>query len=316
MERSALAERIGKKEQQIAKLGKKIAKLEAKVKSEGAVDVARRCECDFGSEEYVSSVKPARRAAAKGMEPEEEWDFDDLCRAYAELFMAKSTLERYKAKMAEADAFAAEEKVKPVWDFVNMWLEAERNYLKGNAERYFGLKKGEKEAFLEYAKAKGVDLGSNNAAHEARYEFIKGDGWDARPYYWAIDPLVVSNVKFKTRAAAEFGDDGYKEKTVHGLYAREAVGYEYDEAAVERALLKERDLKYKDFLDRIRKVAGDILDAEGLHLGEKGNVCGVVRGTKANAYVETIGVAGYNVIRFHYRVIVKAPKRLNPGRGA
>ena len=315
MERSVLAERIGKKEAQIAKLGKKIAKLEAKVKAPWALYIARRCECDCESEEYASSVVPAYKATRKVMGSDEGWDFDDLCRAYGELFRAKSTLAGYKAKLAEADAFASEEKVKPVWDFVNMWMDAERKYLNGNAERYFGLKKGEKEAFLEYAKAKGVDLGSNNAAHEARYEFIEGDGWDARPYYWAIDPLVVSNVKFKTRAAAEFGDDGYKEKTVHGLYAREAVGYEYDEAAVERALLKERDLKYKDFLDRIRKVAGDILDAEGLRIGEKGNVCGVVRGTKANAYVETIEAEG-PIIRFHYRVIVKAPKRLNPGRGA
>ena len=88
------------------------------------------------------------------------------------------------------------------------------------------------------------------------------------------------------------------------------------EAAVERDLLKERDVKYRDFLNRIRKVAGDILDAKGLHIGEKGNVCGVVRGTEANAYVETIGAAGYNIVRFHYRVIVKAPKRLNPGRAS
>ena len=315
MERSALAERIGKKEQQIAKLGKKIAKLEAKVKSQAALGVARMCECDCDSEEYASSVVPAYKAARKGMGYDEGWDFDDLCHSYGELFRAKSTLAGYKAKLAEADAFASEEKVKPVWDFVNMWMETERKYLEGNAERYFELKKGEKEAFLEYAKANKVDLGSNNAAHSACYDFIKGNGWDARPYYWAIDPLVSANVRFKTRAVAEYGDEDYKEKTVHGLYAREAVGYELDGAAVEKALLKERDMKYKDFLDKVRKVAGDILDAEGLHIGEKGNVCGVVRGTKANAYVETIGAEG-PIIRFHFRVIVKAPKSLNPSRGA
>lgn len=313
MERSVLAERIEKKEQQIAKLEKKIAKLEAKVKADGAVDVARRCECDWGSTEYASSVKPARYAASKGMGYDESWDFDDLCRAYCDLFAAKSTLGGYKAKLAEADDFASEEKVKPVWDFVNMWMEAERKYLKDNAERYFELKRDEREAFLEYAKANGVDLESNNAVHAAHYEFVTGR-YGVPSYYWSIDPLVVSNVTFKRRKLAELGDDGYEEKTVHGLYA-EVVGYEYDEAAVEQDLLKERDAKYKDFLNRIRKVAGDIIDATYLHVGEKGNVCGVVRGTKANAYVETIGAEG-PIIRFHYRVIVKAPKRLNPGRGA
>lgn len=314
MERSILVNRIEKKEQHIAKLEKKIAKLEAKVKADGAVDVARRCECDWGSAEYASSVKPARYAARKGMGYDEGWDFDSLCQAYEELFTAKSTLEGYKAKLAEADDFASEEKVKAVWDFVNMWMEAERKYLKENAERYFELKKNEKKAFLEYAKANGVDMGSHNAVHAAHYEFLRGR-YGEPSYYWSIDPLVVSNVTFKRRKLAEFGDDGYEEKTVHGLYA-EVVGYEYDEAAVEQDLLKERDAKYKDFLNRIRKVAGDIIDAEDLRIGEKGNVCGVVRGTKANAYVETLGVAGYNIVRFHYRVIVKAPKRLNPGRGA
>ena len=314
MERSALAERIGKKEQQIAKLVKKIAKLESKVSKQGLLDIARRCECDCKSEEYVSSVAPARIAARKGMGFDEEWAFDDLCRSYVELFKAKSTLEGYKAKMAEADAFDADEKVKPVWDFVNMWMEAERKYLKGNAERYFELKRNEKGAFLEYAKDNGVDMGEHNAVYSAYYDFIRGKDWAARPYYWAIDPLVSANVRFKMRSVAKYGDADYGEKTVHGLYDREAVGYGYDEAAVERDLLRERDMKYRDFLDRIRKVAGDIMDAKGLHIGEKGNVCGVVRGTKANAYVETIGAEG-PIIRFHYRVIVKAPKRLNPGRG-
>lgn len=315
MERSALVERIGKKEQQIAKLGRKIAKLESKVSKQGLLDIARRCECDCGSGEYVSSVAPARLAARKGMGSEEAWDFDDLCRSYVELFNAKSTLAGYKAKLAEADAFASEEKVKPVWDFVNMWMEAERKYLKGNAERYFELKKGEREAFLEYAKADGVDMGNHNAVYSAHHEFIRGKDWAARPYYWAIDPLVSANIRFKMRAVAEYGDVDYREKTVHGLYDREAVGYEYDEAAVERDLLRERDVKYKDFLNRIMKVAGDIIDAKGLHIGAKGNVCGVVRGTKANAYVETIEAEG-PIIRFHYRVIVKAPKRLNPSMKA
>ena len=82
-------------------------------------------------------------------------------------------------------------------------------------------------------------------------------------------------------------------------------------------LEKEKEAKYWDLVNRITEVAGEIQDASCLRIGEKGEINGIVRGSKAKVYVETIGAGGYNVgvivnVKhgqiFHYRTLVHEVK--------
>lgn len=71
------------------------------------------------------------------------------------------------------------------------------------------------------------------------------------------------------------------------------------------AVVRERQNKEISFINRITKVVGDITDASHLYIAVDGEINGYVTGTTGKASVTTIGAGGYNVQRYHYRVLVK-----------
>lgn len=78
---------------------------------------------------------------------------------------------------------------------------------------------------------------------------------------------------------------------------------------IKKLLDEEEKHKVLDLIRRVTKVTGTITDASNLRIGEQsGELNGLVIGTDGKAYVETIGAGGYNIQRFHYRVLVKRIK--------
>ena len=81
------------------------------------------------------------------------------------------------------------------------------------------------------------------------------------------------------------------------------IGYSmYDK----RYEIVERDieLRYIDFVQKVKNITGKIIDASFLRMGEKGEINGFVEGEKGRAKVETFGAGGWNIQRFHYRTKV------------
>ena len=78
------------------------------------------------------------------------------------------------------------------------------------------------------------------------------------------------------------------------------------EEFITKLLDEEEKGKVFDLIRRVTKVTGTITDASALRIGEQsGELNGLVIGEEGKAFVETIGAGGYNIQRFHYRVLVK-----------
>ena len=294
-----IKESIAKKEEAISKIERKIERLIAKVSPEGA-EIAKVRD------------REARMAYVKNLNCDEEWDFDDLWRAYGDLAGAKDVLAKYNVELEKANNFANEEKIPAIWEFLLDWASKARAYCLDNANLLFRLVRDEEK---EYEAWKVTDEHKERvefiAKHNLRMsddsvEYYVNNEWK-KNYYFAIGSLTrdITSIKFK-RTPLE-GGRSWETKRV-------AESYSVDEAKMDGAITKERDAKYRDLVHRITDVAGEILDASGLSIGAKGNICGIVKGSRKNVYVETIPCAGYNIVRFHYRVIVNALKSLNEGK--
>ena len=80
------------------------------------------------------------------------------------------------------------------------------------------------------------------------------------------------------------------------------------EALLNKDLKKEAEAKYDDIIERTNQVVGQITDASRLECNEKGNLDGIIIGTKGTAKVETIGAGGYNIQCFHFRTLINKLK--------
>jgi len=72
---------------------------------------------------------------------------------------------------------------------------------------------------------------------------------------------------------------------------------------LQKDLEKEADAKYDDLVERVCKVCGKILNADGLSVGAKGELNGIIVGDACNVTVKTVPAEG-PIQCFHYRTLV------------
>ena len=72
-----------------------------------------------------------------------------------------------------------------------------------------------------------------------------------------------------------------------------------------KILDREVESKYKQFMNRINKIDGDIEDTANLHIGVNGEINGYIKCKSCNIKITTIYAGGYNIQCLHYRVLVK-----------
>lgn len=78
--------------------------------------------------------------------------------------------------------------------------------------------------------------------------------------------------------------------------------------AIEKYVEKEVQKKRQNFIKKVEKIAGKIIDASNLKMGLKAEIDGIVIGDKAKVKVNTIFAGGYNIQCLHFRVLVKEIK--------
>lgn len=81
----------------------------------------------------------------------------------------------------------------------------------------------------------------------------------------------------------------------------------FDTEWLDQKLTEIMNDKLVELMQRVGKVTGRILDAN-LHI-EKGDLNGTIYGEDGDAQVTTIGAGGYNIQRYHFRVLVKPLKK-------
>lgn len=80
---------------------------------------------------------------------------------------------------------------------------------------------------------------------------------------------------------------------------------EESESKLLKDLKAEANAKYDDIIERTNKIVGEITDASELRINAKGNLDGIISGTRGKASVTTIEAGGYNIQCYHFRTLIK-----------
>ena len=142
MTQEELKARIEKKESDIAKLQKRVAKWEIAKSEEGFLK-----EYDW----YISGGKHTKEEAIERFYDSYINDCNyELRRANRDLEEAQATLEKYKSQLSAKSEFEASDKIKVIWDFLQEWRKDAYNYFIENAKEYYKLRQGYNKALDEY----------------------------------------------------------------------------------------------------------------------------------------------------------------------
>lgn len=230
---------------------------------------------------------------------------DDLKYCLADLDTAQSSLEKYRQELRTLHEKASSRNVKPILDFLDDWKLRVRNYYMSALNEYFiaqgALRELRKEA-ASFVWGTAEWQHAQAAVEEALKEFnenIQGiyEEREVTEYHYSYTEHrnILCTVKKEVKV-----QDG-KWEYARPYFCTTLAGAE---ERLNRDLNAEAEAKYDDIVNRTTSIVGEIVDASLLRCNEKGNLDGVIVGTRGNARVETIGAGGYNIQCYHFRTLI------------
>lgn len=184
--------------------------------------------------------------------------------------------------------------VQIIIDFLNLWKErVYSHYEKDINDAYEMLQ------HIRSLQPKIGDKEKDKIYQEANLEYhvhLNGK-YEWREY---INPYTKYKDRYRTKVS-----DG-KWEHIKAYYT--PVKLEEGLNKLKKDLDKEADAKYDFIIERTNKIVGEITDASHLHIGDNGELNGIIYGTRGRCSVESVGCGGYNVQDFHFRVYVKELK--------
>ena len=227
-----------------------------------------------------------------------------LEKAQATVDKRAATIERHKARaeklLAKINAKGLELDRYKYRDSDDYWLicdyEDALDNIKGAEEKLADAKKTAKnwEAKLE-AKIEAEKLIADKipeAMKQARAELV--ESW------------VNSDIRAREAMRTLKVQLDYTEFRKHYKYTEEEALNHTDEE-FRKIEESEADRWLLNLYNRVKEITGEVTDCSGLRWGGK-CLDGMVKGKDGIAVVETIGAGGYNIQRYHLRVLVKAYK--------
>ena len=298
MSKEELESRIEKCDQKISKIEKRIDKWSKDMRPE-AIELCKKFEnVEYNTPAYsevYSEWKAYKTANSYDVDlyNPDDWNkgpnFDELRSAYMDLRDVRSTKNKYEVKIMEINNFENEEKIPVLVEFLNQWEEKAREYYLDNCKLYFELERDYDEAYEKWAEEQVRDENGNIPKWNIN-QF-------KRDYDSQIDNFTRTITKIKRKYVYPNPDDRWNYKYVPDSYT-------VNEELLDKTLKDEKKAKYKDLVQRITAVVGNIQDISNLKIAATGQLNGIVKGDKASAKVETIGAGGYNIQTFHYRTLV------------
>lgn len=298
MSKEELKSRIEKCDEKIIKIQKRIDKWSKGMRPE-AVELCKKFEnVDYNSPEYKAIFADWKNykgtySNSPDVYNQDDWNkgpnFDELRSAYSDLRDVRSTKNKYEVKLMEINNFENEEKIPVLVEFLDQWEEKAREYYLDNCKLYFELERDYDDAYEKWAEEQVRDERGNISRWDK--ERFKQD------YYSQIDNFTKTITRIKRKYFYPDPNDTWNYKYIPDSYS-------VDEELLDKTLKEEKKAKYKDLVQRITAVVGNIQDVSNLKIAATGQLNGIVKGDKASAKVETIGAGGYNVQVFHYRTLV------------
>ena len=301
MTKEQIQERIDKKQKDIEKILKRIAKWTSGMNPE-AITVCANCELVYGDVRFNDAYKAYKEYETSHYDDptvyrqDHEWNkgpqLNETYRAYRDLAEARATLSKYQVQMDKLINFDKEEKIEVIWKFLMNWKELSREWYRKNAKRYYDLKLGYKAAKDAYVAEHANERGRLDWYQEKSFE---------ENYWWGIDMVTKEITKLKHKYV-------YPNPENRWDYEYVLDSYEIDEELLEKILDDEVKAKYKNLINQITHITGEITDALGLRIGAKGDINGIVEGLNGKASVQTFSAGGWNIQCFHYRTKVTSVK--------
>lgn len=235
-------------------------------------------------------TKEQRENIVKDLNLDEDTAYEVKENLY-KLYELERVRENWKVKYEKEQNKQNMEKIEVIWNFLTEWENKTLDWYRENAKRYFELKKDEKEKLEEYKNSDSYKLSLERwkTYHKYSGEYFIEQDWLTR-YYSQIDAFT----KIITHTRRDYNNGG------------KFVDYQIDEVKLTSEVAKEKLNKYIDLVNRVTKLVGEIQDANNLSIGnQNGELNGIIIGTNGKVRIETISAGGYNIQRFHYRVLLK-----------
>ncbi len=244
---------------------------------------------------------------------------NDLKWATKDLDNAQAALEKYESDLKAAEEKAASRDVKIIIDFIEDWKRRLREFYLPTMKKYFEeyerIHDSMKDAYEKYYKNHTMSYSEyteiskkNEADNKELSDKIYG-------YYEEYDDETWADMKAKAKARGKYlsiTNRRHKVKDGEWEFIKDDVSgfrtYAEAEERFEKSLKVEGDRKYDFIIERTNAIVGQITDASDLEIDPRGDLNGIIVGTKGKASVRTIGAGGYNIQVFHFRTLIKPVK--------
>lgn len=239
-------------------------------------------------EKKVALITKKQNKMTKVDSHEADWlEFDiknlqeDITRLQKEIAEKQKSLEDYKEQLDKEIEKANSRNVKVIINFLEMWKGLVKNFYEESLPKWIEAR----EAWFK-------------ADHDYCQEHNYG-GWRKTGDRTKLDELE----KASEIAKAKFNEWKFLNPYIVG---HREVSLDWDK--IQKDLDHEADMKYDFIIERTNRIVGQITDASFLSISEKGDLNGIILGTKGKAFVETIGAGGYNIQCFHFRTLIHEVK--------
>ena len=214
----------------------------------------------------------------------------DLTSTQRDIDNAQKALQDYKDQLTAETEKANSRNIPVILEFLDRWKKRVFNYYTEMVEEYAIQKEEYYQKNSEYVKwsnNEGYTMWKENRDEYNRIskEYHEYEQAFRRQWNWLVEYIEIS----------------YTSET----HIRE---YHLNGEKLNKVLDQEANAKYDFIIERTNAIVGQITDASNLRIGAKGELNGLIHGTKGTAKVETIGAGGWNIQIYHFRTLIHAVK--------
>lgn len=225
-------------------------------------------------------------------------EYDYKC-CLRDLEEAHQSLENYKAKREVLLEKEASRNVPAITEFLGAWANRVASYYREGLE-------GLEQLYREYdiLGKRMVDMACNlNSSHNDTIALGEQLERAKQAYQEALHGTYEVIESQRGRKCEVKVRDGRFEYVAP--YWRPFISIDEMMKDVWKMIERERNRKYDFIIERCHDAVGQITDATGLTVGAKGDLNGLIYGTKGVASVNTFGAGGYNIQCYHFRTTIR-----------